>query len=86
MKLEVKEIKPVDPPKEYVLTLNQNELDLVAVVIGKTGGYDGPKGWRNLSDGIWYKIYPHATKRLTGSILDSKGQFPSDVNRTVPEV
>lgn len=75
MKIEVKRIEPVNPPKEYVLTLNQNELDLISACLGKTGGYDGPKGWRMLLDSLWDKIYPHTTKRPLNPILNDKGQF-----------
>jgi hypothetical protein len=85
MKLEVVEVKPVDPPKEYVLTLNQNELDLITVCLGGVRGYDGPSGWRELLN----KIYPELhqkTKIKHGILRDVDSQFPSDRNRVVPEV
>ena len=34
MKVEVKEIKPVNPPKEYVITLNQEEVNILRTMVG----------------------------------------------------
>jgi hypothetical protein len=85
MRVEVREVKPVEPPKEFVLTLNQDELDVIVAVLGKTGGYDGPKGWRSLMNTIWNELHRHATKRVIYSILNSDGKFPNR-DRVVPEV
>jgi hypothetical protein len=86
MKIEVIELKPVDPPKEYLLTLSQDELDVVVACLGKTGGYDGPKGWRRLMDGVWSQMHRYATERAIYSILNADGKFPSNRDRVVPEV
>lgn len=86
MKIEVKEIKPVDPPKEYILTLNQNELDLLVALMGKQGGYDGPQGWRELMNKLHEGLQKYATKRpFPSRIFDSGGLFP-DADRVVPNV
>ena len=85
MKVEVKEIKPVDPPKEYILTLNQNELDLIVAVLGRANGYDGRLGWRELLNHIYIQLYPKA-KIKSGILNATDSRFPSDRDRVVPEV
>jgi hypothetical protein len=85
MKIEVREIKPVEPPKEYVLTFDQNELDVVVACLGKTGGYDGEQGWRPILNKIYEAVYRHA-KVKDGILNRTNGQFPSDRKRIVPEV
>lgn len=86
MQIEVIKVKPVPPPKEYILRLNQNELDVLAAIMGKTGGYDGPHGWRELMNKMYSNIKNNATDRSLYEILNHQGQFPSNVNRTVPNV
>jgi hypothetical protein len=85
MKLEVVEVKPVDPPKEYILTLNQNELDLITVCLSRVRGWDGPSGWRELLNKIYHELHKK-TKIEHGILRDVDSQFPSDRNRVVPEV
>lgn len=71
MQIEVIEIKPVDPPKEYILRIDQNELDLIAAVIGSIGDYDGPKGWREVGDNIYRALESHMTsKHRFGNLAD----------------
>lgn len=86
MHIEIIEVKPVPPPKEYILRLNQNELDLLAALMGKTGGYDGPNGWRELLNRMYVDIKPKATATGLYDILNQQGQFPSNVNRVIPKV
>jgi len=78
MKLEVKEIKPVAPPKEYILTLNQNELDLIHLILSRTGRYDGSEGWRNCVDEIYTKTMNYATIRNSGFVFDERGYIKSN--------
>jgi hypothetical protein len=72
MKLEVREIKPVEPPKEYVLTLDQNELEVLYAVLNKTGGYDNDLGWRPIVNRLHSGLRRHA-KIETYSILGMDG-------------
>lgn len=52
MQIEVVEPKPVVvvPPKEYILRINQAELDLIAALVGRTCG--GPNWVRPLYSGL----------------------------------
>lgn len=56
MKIEVKEVKPVEPPKEYVITLDQVELDLVTTLLENIGGYDDPYGYRHTLNLIYENL------------------------------
>lgn len=77
MQIEVIEVKPVPPPKEYILRLNQNELDLIAMLVGRTGGFDGEGGWKCVLDRIWKEIFPHSTYKSSDGILDNIGHIKS---------
>lgn len=56
MKLEVVELKPVAPPKEYALTLSQSELDVIVAAIGGIGGYDGNNGWKSIINQLYREL------------------------------
>jgi hypothetical protein len=72
MKVEVKEIKPVEPPKEYVLTLNQNEMDLLVRVFGRIGGA-GP--WKPIVFHIYEKTHTYGRVCMEQSMLDAHGDL-----------
>jgi hypothetical protein len=40
MKIEVKEIKPTPPPREFVVTYSEREFAFIAYLVGKSTGYD----------------------------------------------
>lgn len=74
MKVEVKEVKPVvEPPKEYILTLDQNEMDLLVCVFGRIGGYDGPGGWREIINKIYDSVLLFGKVDAVHSMLDECG-------------
>jgi len=76
MQVEVKEVKPVEPPKRYVLTLNQAELDILIGLMGKQGGFDGPDGYRNIMDKMYFSLYKYQQVRDIFSGLH--GMIPSE--------
>jgi hypothetical protein len=76
MQIEVRKIKPVDPPKEYVLTINQNELEVLRAILGQTSGYDGDTGWRSIVDQLYVGLKLHA-KVEAYSIVDFDGSILS---------
>jgi hypothetical protein len=85
MEVEVKEVKPVDPPKQYVLTFDQVELDIVVAALGRCGGYDGPKGYRVVLNAMYGELHPHALKRNVMSSygmafdgFDDRVAYPND--------
>jgi hypothetical protein len=85
MQFEVKEIKPIAPPKEYVLTLDQNELDYLAHLIGSTGGWDGEGGWRQIGNGMGSKLYEHSTYPLGHFNMVSSGAVINKLNPIKPK-
>lgn len=69
--VEVIEIKPVDPPKGYLLRINQEELDFLICILGGIGGYDSSDGWRSLVDNLYGELYIHFKRELrTESIFE----------------
>ena len=63
MKLEIKEIKPIAPPKEYIVTLDQVEFDVIVALVGRACGYDGPRGYREVASNIYNSLKPHQLKK-----------------------
>lgn len=65
MKIEVKEAKPVDPPKEYILTLSQDEADMLRTIIGSVD-YAGKQDVAKLRTkkfvlDLFKELYPKTT-------------------------
>ena len=76
--VEVIEIKPVDPPKEYLIRVSQDEMNLLAALLGSISGYDGVGGWKELSGQLYSNFVYHSTTQMRGvDILDVTPSYRS---------
>ena len=64
--VEVIEIKPVDPPKEYLIKVSQDEMNFLSTLVGSVWGYDEPGGWKELLSKLYEDLYKHSSIKMGG--------------------